>query len=37
LTPFDIKNNKNLLVFGNFGGNKEIKKGKVCRGFIDLN
>jgi hypothetical protein len=25
------KNNKNLLVFGNFGGNKEIKKGKVCR------
>jgi hypothetical protein len=31
------KNNKNLIVFENFGGNEEIKKGKVCREFIDLN
>jgi hypothetical protein len=31
------KNIKNLIAFGNFGGNKEIKKGKVCRDFIDLN
>jgi hypothetical protein len=31
------ENNKSLIVFGNLGGNKEIKKGKVCREFIDLN
>jgi hypothetical protein len=29
------ENNKNLIVFENFGGNKEIKKGKVCRGFLE--
>jgi hypothetical protein len=31
------KNNKNLLVLGNFGGNKEIEKGKVCREFLKGN
>jgi len=30
------KNNKNLLVFGNFGGGKKIKAGKVCREFSEI-